>query len=173
MIHRAKLKQLMMLVLGGRVFSLPGLRLVRQAGYAWAFSLKKVKIGEGVWFENIHKAQSGITIGQHVAIQNHCTFDCSGGLTVGDWVTFSSGAKVFTHNHLIKDKGTHWRNQGEVCMPMTIGSDVWIGANAIILPQTESIGNGAIVGAGSVVTKTVAPFSIVAGNPARTIGVRE
>ena len=74
-----------MLVLGGRVFSFSGLRLIRQAGYAWAFSLKKVKIGEGVWFENIHKAQSGITIGQHVAIQNHCTFDCSGGLarTIG------------------------------------------------------------------------------------------
>lgn len=52
-----------------------------------------------------------------------------------------------------------------------IGSDVWIGANAIILEGLK-IGDGAVIGAGAVVTKDVAPYSIVAGVPARLIGQR-
>jgi len=52
-----------------------------------------------------------------------------------------------------------------------IGHDVWIGRSAIVLPGVE-IGNGAVVGAGSVVTKSVPPYAIVAGNPARLIRYR-
>jgi len=53
-----------------------------------------------------------------------------------------------------------------------IGPDVWIGANTIILPGCKKIGVGAVIGAGSVVTKDVPPFTIVAGNPARKLGER-
>ncbi|MBP2651503.1 MAG: transferase hexapeptide repeat containing protein [Firmicutes bacterium] len=53
-----------------------------------------------------------------------------------------------------------------------IGNDVWIGANAIILPGVTKIGDGAIIGAGSVVTKNIAPYQIVAGNPAKVINMR-
>lgn len=56
--------------------------------------------------------------------------------------------------------------------PLEIGHDVWIGANAIILPGVSRIGNGAVIGAGSVVTKDVGPYEIVAGNPARAIRMR-
>lgn len=49
-----------------------------------------------------------------------------------------------------------------------IGHDVWIGENAIILSRVE-IGNGAVIGAGSVVTKSVPPYAVVGGNPARFI----
>lgn len=52
---------------------------------------------------------------------------------------------------------------------VTIGNDAWIGAGAIVMPDVH-IGEGAVVGAGSVVTKNVAPFTIVAGVPARKIG---
>jgi hypothetical protein len=52
--------------------------------------------------------------------------------------------------------------------PVTIGHDVWIGHGAIILPG-RSVGTGAVVAAGAVVTKDVAPYTIVAGNPARLI----
>lgn len=53
-----------------------------------------------------------------------------------------------------------------------IGPDVWIGANVTILPKCKKIGIGAVVGAGSVVTRNVQPFEIVAGNPARPLGTR-
>ena len=52
--------------------------------------------------------------------------------------------------------------------PVTIGHDVWIGHGAVILPG-RTIGTGAVVGAGSIVTRDVAPYTIVAGNPARVI----
>lgn len=53
--------------------------------------------------------------------------------------------------------------------PLMIGSDAWIGEGAIFLPRCRAVGDGAIVGAGSVVTRDVEPFTIVAGNPAKII----
>ncbi len=53
-----------------------------------------------------------------------------------------------------------------------IGHDVWIGERSIILPSCKTIGNGAIVGAGSVVTRDIAPYSIVVGTPARHLKYR-
>jgi virginiamycin A acetyltransferase len=56
--------------------------------------------------------------------------------------------------------------------PLQIGHDVWIGLNATLLPGCRNIGNGAIVGAGAIVTKNVPPFAIVAGSPAKLIRYR-
>lgn len=55
---------------------------------------------------------------------------------------------------------------------LTIGNDVWIGHGVLITAKCHTIGNGAVIGAGSVVTKDVPPFAIVAGNPARIIRYR-
>ncbi|TIW19777.1 MAG: CatB-related O-acetyltransferase, partial [Mesorhizobium sp.] len=55
--------------------------------------------------------------------------------------------------------------------PMEIGNDVWIGRRAIIMPGLR-IGDGSVVGAGAIVTKDVAPYAVVAGNPARLIRYR-
>ncbi len=55
---------------------------------------------------------------------------------------------------------------------LTIGNDVWIGSNAFIMPGVTEIGNGAVVGAGAIVTKNVPPYAVVVGNPAKVIKYR-
>ena len=61
--------------------------------------------------------------------------------------------------------------QGATSGQIIIGNDVWLAANVVILPNVE-IGEGAIVGAGSIVTKNVDPYTIVCGNPAKYISKR-
>ena len=56
--------------------------------------------------------------------------------------------------------------------PLEIGNDVWIGNRAIILGKVRSIGNGAVIGAGAVVTKDVPAYTVVGGNPARILKYR-
>jgi virginiamycin A acetyltransferase len=66
----------------------------------------------------------------------------------------------------VVDKNIHWDDT------LVIEDDVWIGHNAIILPGCKFIGRGAIIGAGSIVTKRVEPYAIVAGTPARLLRYR-
>ena len=55
---------------------------------------------------------------------------------------------------------------------LAIGNDVWVGQYAIILPSCKNIGDGAVIGAGAIVTKDVPPYAIVAGNPAKVLRYR-
>lgn len=96
--------------------------------------------------------------------------------SIGDRTEIHSGKSVVIGNNVIiawdcviMDRDYHSTDQGtEVLKPVTIGNNVWIGCKAIIL-KGVTIGEGAVVAAGAVVTKDVAPFTLVAGNPARVI----
>lgn len=105
------------------------------------------------------------------------------GLTIGSYVSIGPGVRRFGAAHPLERLSLHpyfYNPQlglvGEDAdvkrSDCRIGSDVWIGADALILPGCTRIGTGAVVGAGSVVTKDVTEFSIVVGNPARVIGER-
>ncbi|MBL9156704.1 MAG: acyltransferase [Verrucomicrobiales bacterium] len=85
---------------------------------------------------------------------------------VGENVSIGPEATILTLGHDPRSPG--FEDKGG---PVKIGDHVWIGYRAIILPGIE-IGEGAVVGAGAVVTKDVPPFTIVAGNPAVKIGDR-
>jgi acetyltransferase-like isoleucine patch superfamily enzyme len=87
-------------------------------------------------------------------------------IRIGDDVSIGPEASILTLGHDPQSPGFEDRG-GEVI----IGDRVWIGYRAIVLPGV-TIGEGAVVGAGSVVTKDIAPYTIVAGNPARKIGDR-
>lgn len=101
---------------------------------------------------------------------------------IGRYCSFAEGVCIMNRNHPIKFKSTHPyffnTSLGYVqkeLIPMrqiVIGSDVWVGRNALILPSVKKIGNGAVIGAGTVVTKDVPDFAIVAGNPAKVIKYR-
>lgn len=87
-------------------------------------------------------------------------------ITVGNDVSIGPEASILTLGH-DPQSGNFEDRGGDVI----IGDRVWIGYRAIVLPGV-TIGDGAVVGAGSVVTRNVEPFTIVAGNPATKIGTR-
>ncbi|CZF80042.1 Putative acetyltransferase [Grimontia celer] len=88
-----------------------------------------------------------------------------GGVSLGENVLMGPDVKIYTRNHVIADRAIPILEQGDNFKPVTIGDDVWIGANVIILPGV-SIGSGSVIGAGSVVTKSVPEYKVVCGNPA-------
>ena len=103
-------------------------------------------------------------------------------VTFGNYCSIASGVRIFRANHPSDRFTTHPLLYNPVMgfvdrdmlvrPPLEIGHDVWIGANAIVLPGVSRIGDGAVIGAGSVVTKDVEPYEIVVGNPARPIRKR-
>lgn len=95
---------------------------------------------------------------------------CEGaGITIADDVLLGSGVQIYVHNHRFDDPNLPIIDQGYYpSYPVTIESGSWIGAGAVILPGV-TVGRKAVVGAGSIVTRDVPPFTLVAGNPARVI----
>lgn len=91
---------------------------------------------------------------------------------IGEHVMMGPEVVILDRNHRFDDPARPIGEQGETeSMPPVIGNNIWIGMRAIILPGVR-IGDGAIIGAGSVVTKDVAPYTIVGGNPAKVVGFR-
>ena len=95
-------------------------------------------------------------------ISNHVTIDCHRAVTIGDDVAISKGVTI-------RDSDNHSINGNtEVSAPIHIGNHVWIGVNAVIL-KGVSIGDGAVLAAGAVVTRDVPPKALVGGVPAKVI----
>jgi acetyltransferase-like isoleucine patch superfamily enzyme len=108
-----------------------------------------------------------ITIGQGTIIGDHCILDGRNYISIGCHVNFSSGVWIWTEQHMINDE-----NFGSSGGPVSIGDRVWLSSRTTILPNIR-IGEGAVVAAGAVVTKDVDPYTIVAGIPAKKIGIRK
>lgn len=107
-----------------------------------------------------------LTLGDYTHINRGCVLDARGGLKIGSNVSVSHNVSIMTGSHDHSSK--HFRGR---FLPVVIEDFAWIGVNATIL-QNVRIGKGAVVCAGAVVTKDVAPYSIVAGIPAREISKR-
>ena len=107
-----------------------------------------------------------IHAGDHLIINYGCTILDVAEVTMGDWVMIGPHVLISTVNHPLSPRGR--RNRLGVAKPVRIGDDVWIGGHATILPGV-TIGDGAVVAAGAVVTKDVPPYTVVAGVPARVI----
>lgn len=147
-------------------------RLLRRAWYRRVVGVElgdgaEVHLGTQLWFYGPGQVRrNAVRIGAGTRINADAILDCRGGLEIGDHVSISPQAAIISadHDHQAADFALRHRR-------VVIEDRVWIGMRAMILPGVR-IGRGAVVAAGAVVTKDVDPGEIVAGIPARRVGLR-
>lgn len=152
-------------------------KAVKEYNAVMPFDMKKgmdcivrtgIKHKENIYFEPPFHCEYGnhIEVGENFYANVNCIMLDVGKITIGDNVLFGPNVSIYTAGHPIHPES---RNSGyEYGIPVTIGSNVWIGGSCVILPGV-SIGNNVVIGAGSVVTKDIPDNVCAAGNPCRVI----
>jgi acetyltransferase-like isoleucine patch superfamily enzyme len=165
---RAELKTIVVWILGG---------MPLQMGI-WLRARLLPRFLASMGTENIVQEGFRISAPERVSIGSHCnlgadvTIAGGGGVRIGDWVGFGPGTKVWSVNHRFEDPDTPWQLQGWERKPVVIEDDVWLAANVFVMPGV-TIGRGAVVSASAVVSRSVPPYALVAGNPGRVVGWRK
>lgn len=133
---------------------------------------QEIKIGERSYVAAHTRIYNQVTIGNHCSINTNCMIDGSdSGIVIGDHTRIGADCSFFAFNHYFRETDRPIHQQGIESKGITIGKDCGIGSRSIILDGV-TLGDHAFVAAGSVVTRDVKPYVIVAGNPARPIGIR-
>jgi acetyltransferase-like isoleucine patch superfamily enzyme len=115
-----------------------------------------------------------ISIGKDVQINDYVHIGAVGSITIGDNVLMASKIYISDHNHgsydeLISDHPMSIpMDRKAICKPVVIGNNVWLGESVCVLPGV-TIGEGCVIGALSVVTKSIPPYSIAVGSPAKVV----
>lgn len=117
-----------------------------------------------VWFDT--KGKGSFAMGHNSVVNQKCRMDNRGSILIGDYVSISAEVCILTADHDVRSPTFAGRLRR-----VSIGDFVFIGTRALLLPGV-TVGKGAAIGAGSVVTKDVPEFAVVAGNPAKQIGTR-
>lgn len=121
----------------------------------------------GVWIAPGRR----LTLGDDVDLALDVYIETSGGVEIGARVLIGPRTCIFSANHCVPLGGGRIFGAGRSESPVVIENDVWLGANVMVLPGVR-IGEGAVIGAGSVVTHNIAAMTVAAGNPAGVIRAR-
>ena len=167
-------------VVGRIIYNLIGKHMPLSNGH-FNFGSKKVRAfcgklilrecGTNVNIEKGAHFSSEVSLGNNSGIGINC--EIAPQVTIGNDVMMGPECMIYTSNHgMERTDIPMWQQKSTETEPVVIGNDVWIGARVIILPGVH-IGDGCVIGAGSVVTKDVEEYSIVAGNPAKLIRKRK
>jgi len=113
-----------------------------------------------------------LSIGYNVFVNRGVYITARAEISIGDNVIIGPYAVINSGCHLYKSKDILIRDQGHKLGPISIGNDVWIGAHSVVLPGV-TIGEGAVIGAGAIVTRSVPPYAVAVGVPAKVIRYRE
>lgn len=157
------------------IFSLPRYRFCNNLK-ATFLRMMGAKVGHrvvfypGVWIS--FAPGNLLEIGSHVDLALDVLITTGGGVSIGDRTLVGYRTQILSTNHVIPQVPERIFNSGSEHQPVKISKDVWIGANCIILPGV-TIEEGAVVAAGSIVTKSVPPWTIVAGVPAKILRQRQ
>jgi acetyltransferase-like isoleucine patch superfamily enzyme len=121
-------------------------------------------------YDGIYERGPSIIVKNDVFIGSGCEFNCNCKIEIGSYSNIASGCRFIDHDHGI-DAAKLIGQQASIKGAIKLNNDVWLGFNVVILKGVE-IGEGAIVGAGAVVTKSIPAYEIWAGVPAKKIGNR-
>jgi acetyltransferase-like isoleucine patch superfamily enzyme len=139
-----------------------------------AGSKGRIQIGDQGWIEKgavLWAFDGSICMGANAFLGPYVTIYGHGGVEIGDDALISMKVTILSSNHRIPGSNRHIRWEENDLLPTRIGKDVWIGANAVILGGV-TIGDGCVIGAGSVVTKDLPAYSIAVGVPAKVVRSR-
>ncbi|MER2600492.1 MAG: acyltransferase [Caldilineales bacterium] len=140
------------------------------------FHPEQIEIGDDVYIghQTILKGyyKNRLVIGRGVWIGQQCFLHSAGGLTIGDHVGIGPAVKIITSYHAEAGRATPILHSRIEFAPVVIEADSDIGVGAVILPGV-TIGRGAQIGAGAVVTADVPPYAVAAGVPARVLRLRD
>jgi len=128
-------------------------------------------IGRGTIIElasSLRQLGGDFRMGTRSSLADNCYVGCAGGVTIGAGVLIGQFVSIHSENHLFRDTGRSIREQGVTRGEIRIGDGCWVGAGSRILAGV-TIGDHAVIAAGSVVTRDVAAGQVVAGVPARVI----
>lgn len=127
-----------------------------------------VVIYDNVIMNNIDKME----IGDNVAVNTGTYIEACAGVRIGDDVSIAHGVSILTTNHRFDSIDKPHTEQGYEKGSVIINDDVWVGCKTTVLMNVE-IGEGCVIGAGSVVTKDTLPYSVYVGVPARIMRMRK
>ncbi len=155
------------------IFLLPRFRILNYLKGLYLRIFFKSKVGKRVVFYPNIWIFTGrkLVLGDDVDLATGVLITTDGGVSIGDRTLVGYGTKILSSNHNVPKLPGRIFDSGHTKAPVMIVKDAWLGANCIILPGV-TIGDGAIVAAGSVVTKDVPPNVFVGGIPAKIIKER-
>jgi len=133
----------------------------------------KLNIGPEVFLDHDASLEClwQLDIGARTIIGHHCTLAAKERIQIGEDCLLAEMVSIRDHDHRFDDFDAPIRVQGASCAPVVIGNNVWLAARVVVI-KGVSIGDGAIVGAGAVVTKDIPAGAIAVGVPARVIKMR-
>ncbi len=119
----------------------------------------------------LRAGERGIIVHASVGINARSYLDGNGGVEIGSNSLLSPGVQCISGNHIFDDREVPIKYQGTAYGKVSIGEDCWLGTNSIVLPGV-TVGRGAVIGAGAVVTRDIPEFGIALGVPAKVVGYR-
>ncbi|MBF7687586.1 acyltransferase [Acinetobacter rathckeae] len=163
--YQAYLMDMETIEIGENVFISPLAHIFAERG-------RKITIGDNTFIAADSVLHGPLTIGNEVAINHHCILDGGrAGIVLHDQARLAAYTHLYAFNHGI-EKDTAIYQQPVTSKGIEVGQDVWLGAHVGVRDGVK-IGDHAVVGMHSMVTKNVEPYAVVAGNPAKLIKFRD
>ncbi|MBA4322495.1 MAG: acetyltransferase [Odoribacter sp.] len=166
-----KLKRQIILFILGAIKYLPFYSIMKLRNICYRAILKKMGKGSNISDAVTIANPSNVSIGERSSIHEYSYFAGKGEVIIGDYVAIANNCTIISETHNFTDRSIPVKLQGLSPQPVIIGDDVWIGSHVTILGNVR-IGKGAIIGAGSVVTRDIPEYAVAVGVPCNVIKYR-